>query len=107
VLDDFHDVDFLVWKPLAVGYFEQHRPDTAALLLKHADELDDDIVRGSGNDAAVHRAAQAAATRHGELAKGHTMLLLVPTTQSQVLHLSGGRELWDELEEQFGVWEDS
>jgi hypothetical protein len=34
------------------------------------------------------------------------MLLLGPTMQSQLLHLSGGRELWDELEEQFGLWED-
>jgi hypothetical protein len=38
------------------------------------------------------------------------MLLLGPTMQSccigQLLHLSGGRELWDELEEQFGLGED-
>jgi hypothetical protein len=67
---------------------------------------EDDIVRGSGNDAAVQRAARAAAARHEELAKGHIMLLLGPTLQSQLLHMSGGRELWDKLEEQFGLWED-
>jgi hypothetical protein len=44
------------------------------------------MVRGSGNDPAVH-----------------IMLLLGPTMQIQLLHLSGGRELWDELEEQFGL----
>jgi hypothetical protein len=87
-------------------YFEQHHPDTAALLLKHADELEDDIVRSSGNDVDVQRAARAAATRHDELATGHIMLLLGLTMQSQLLHFSGEREVWDELEEQYGLWED-
>jgi hypothetical protein len=104
VLDAFHDVDFLVWKPLALGFFEQHHPITAELLLTYAVELENDIIRGSGNDPAVQRAARTAPARHDELAKGHIMLLLGPTMQSQLLHLSGGRELWDELEEQFGLW---
>jgi hypothetical protein len=26
--------------------------------------------------------------------------------QSQLLHLCGGKELWDDLEDQFGLWED-
>jgi hypothetical protein len=82
-LDDFHDVDFLVWKPLALGFFEQHDPNTAELLLKHADDLENDTVRGFKNDPAVQRAARAAAARHDELAKGHIMLLLGPTMQSQ------------------------
>jgi hypothetical protein len=34
VLDDFNDVDFLVWKPLALGHFETYHPQTAALVLK-------------------------------------------------------------------------
>jgi hypothetical protein len=34
------------------------------------------------------------------------MLLLGPTMQSQLLHFSGGKELWDELDEQFRLWED-
>jgi hypothetical protein len=106
VLDDLQDVDFLVWKPLALGFFEKHHPSTAELLLKHADELEDGIVRGSGNDPAVQKADRAAAARHDELAKGHITLLLGPTMQSQLLHLSRRRELWDKLEEQFGLWED-
>jgi hypothetical protein len=89
VLDDLHDVDFLVWKPLALGFFEQHHPNTAEFLLKHAGELENDMVRGSGNDPAVQRAARAAAARHDELAKGHIMLLLGQTMQIQLLHLSG------------------
>jgi hypothetical protein len=53
VLDDFHDVDFLESKPLALDFFEQHHPNTAELLLTHAEELENDFVRGSGNDPAV------------------------------------------------------
>jgi hypothetical protein len=88
----------------AHGFFEQHHPHTADLLMKHTDQLENDFIRGSGNDPAVHRAALAAAARHDELAKGHIMLLLGPTMQSQLLHLSGERELWDEFEKQFGLW---
>jgi hypothetical protein len=82
VLDDFNDVDFLVWKPLALGHFGTYHPETAALVLKNAEEIEADIVRGSGNDAAVEAAARAAAARCDQLAKGHIMLLLGPTFQA-------------------------
>jgi hypothetical protein len=106
VLDDFNDVDFLLWKPLALGHFETYHPETAALVQKYAAEIEADIVRGSGNDAAVEAAARAPAARCDQLAKGHIMLLLGPTIQSRLLHFSGRKELWDELDEQFRLWED-
>jgi hypothetical protein len=37
VLDDFNDVDFSVWKPLALEHFETYHPETAALVLKNAE----------------------------------------------------------------------
>jgi hypothetical protein len=106
VLDDFHDVDFLVWKPLALGFFEQHQPSTAELLLKHSDELRTTLFESRGTIQPSRGQLEQQPPGMTSWQKGHIMLLLGQTVQSQLLQLSGGRELWDELEEQFGLWED-